>query len=68
MLTSNRNLFVVQAASPNPKHVQWMKQRPEALQFILNPPKLYEVIAVSVSYSLFLYPLLTLIVSDYSQS
>ena len=67
-LTSNRNLFVVQAASPNPKHIQWMKQRPEALLFILNPPKLSEVIAASVSCSLFLYPLMTLIVSDYIQS
>lgn len=66
MLTSEPNLFIVQAASPNPKHTQWTKQRPDIVQFILNPPSLPEVIKASVSYSLFLYPLVTL--SDYVQS
>ena len=32
----DQNLFIIQATSPNPKHTQWMKQRPEALLFILT--------------------------------
>ena len=63
-LTDNRDLFILQAASPNPKHTRWMKPRTRAVKFVLNPPETTEIIAASVFYSLFLYPLVTLIVSS----
>ena len=40
MLTSNRHLFILQAASPSPKHIEWTKQRALVVKFVLNPPSI----------------------------
>ena len=48
ILTDNFDLFILQAASPNPKHTEWMKPRTHAVKFVLNPPDTTEIIAASV--------------------
>jgi len=50
------DLFFLQATSPNPKNIEWIKQRSIVVKFVLNPPSEEEIVQVSVFYSLFLHP------------
>ena len=56
MLTTNRRLFILQAASPDPIHTDWIYGRGRVRRFVLNPPDEDEVVAASVFSSLCLHP------------
>jgi len=45
------NLFVIQAASPDPRHKEWTKRRPGIREFVLNPPEEEEIIQASGLFS-----------------
>ena len=52
---TDSNLFILQAASPDPVNTKWTKQRTGTVTFVLNPPDEDEIIKASVFYSLFLH-------------
>jgi hypothetical protein len=51
-LVLNRNLFILQAASPNPAHRNWVKKRTGIFEFVMNPPDEVEMIQAFVLFSL----------------
>ena len=53
MLTGNRRLFILQAASPNAAHIKWAHKRTNVCRFVLNPPDEDEVIKASVFFLFF---------------
>jgi hypothetical protein len=63
-LVSNRSLFIIQAASPNPDHTEWQKPRTGILKFVLNPPDAVKMTQASVLFSLIL-SIMTLTGPDY---
>jgi hypothetical protein len=52
-LMCDKDLFIIQAASPNLAHKEWAKKQPLVCKFVLNPPKEDEIIGVSGLFSLF---------------
>ena len=52
-LTSNTDLFIVQATSPNPIHTQWAEGRDHVSRLVLNPPDQAEVTKAYVFWSPF---------------
>jgi hypothetical protein len=57
-------MFLLHATSPNPKNIEWAKQRPEALSFVLNPPGEEEITKASV----FILPFFIREIPDYIQA
>jgi len=49
----DENLFIIQAASPDPRHKKWTKNRPGIREFVLNPPEEDEIIQASGLFSFF---------------